>query len=199
MTSNVSLNIQQLLDPGASRPGRDIGLPAADEYDPYYGAYISLVPGGDLAQWMRRQAEELVGLLGSCSAEQAGFAYAPGKWTVTEVIGHLTDTERVFTYRATSIARGDAAALPGFSQDDWMEAKPFAGRTLASVLEEWCVVRAASIALIEGLPRGAEDRRGTASGRPFTARALLHASPGHTAYHLKHMREHYFASPNWPR
>jgi hypothetical protein len=104
----------------------------------------------------------------------------------------------VFTYRALSIARQDPAPLPGYSQDDWMGPSGYASRALPDVLAEWLVVRAATVAMVEGLPADAPARRGVASDRPFSVRALLHVVPGHTAYHLAQVRERYAGSPDWP-
>jgi hypothetical protein len=199
MTPAIRRAVQEVLDPSRPRSPRTLGAPAAEEHDPYYAAYISRVPEGDLVAILQRQAEEVADWFGALTEAQAEFAYAADKWTVLEVLGHLTDAERVFAYRATSIARGDAAALPGFSQDDWMRERPFAGRSMASLLTEWLAVRAATVAFVEALPAGAESRRGTASGRPFSVRALLHVPPGHTDYHLAHLRECYAGDAQWPR
>ncbi len=183
--------------PVAAHPLR-VPPPAADEHDPYYARYIALVPAGDLAPLLRRQVDTLHERFGAMRPEQAEFAYAPGKWTLKEVLGHVTDTERLFTYRALSIARGDAAPLPGMSQDEWMSGAPFAGRSLPSLLAEWTAVRAATIAFVDGLPADAWTRRGVASERPFSVNALLHVVAGHVEYHLAHTRETYMGAKGWP-
>lgn len=172
--------------------------PAADEHHPYYSAYIDRVPPGNLLDVLREQAAEVGDFFGALSPTQARFAYAPGKWTVQEVLGHLVDTERVFVYRAMSIAREDPAELPGYSQDEWMAPADFARRELAGLVAEWLVVRAATVVLAEGLPADAPLRRGIASGRPFSVRALLYVPPGHVVHHLGLLRERYRRARDWP-
>jgi hypothetical protein len=172
--------------------------PADDEYAAYYGRYVSRVPRGDFFALMRKQADEIAGVFGALTPAQAEFAYAPAKWTLKEMLGHLSDTERVFAYRALSIGRGDPAPLPGMEQDDWLLAAGFGRRPIADLLAEWRTARAATIALAEGLPPDATLRRGVASGNPFTVRALLHVAPGHTAHHLEVLRERYLGAAAWP-
>jgi hypothetical protein len=172
--------------------------PAADEYAEYYGRYVSRVPRGDFFAVLRKQADEIAGLFGAFTPAQADFAYAPGKWSVKEVLGHLTDTERVFAYRALSSGRGDPSPLPGFEQDDWLAPAGFGRRTIGDLLAEWRAVRAATIALAEGFPAEATLRRGVASGREFSVRALLHVAPGHTDYHVEVLRERYLGAAAWP-
>jgi uncharacterized damage-inducible protein DinB len=172
--------------------------PAADEYAEYYGRYVSRVPRGDFLALLRSQADEVASVFGALTPAQADFAYASGKWSLKEVLGHLTDTERVFAYRALSVGRGDPSSLPGMEQDDWMATADFGRRAIGDLLAEWRAVRAATIALAEGFPPDAPLRRGVASGKGFSARALLHVAPGHTAYHLEVVRERYFGAAAWP-
>jgi hypothetical protein len=173
--------------------------PAADEYAEYYGRYASRVPRGDFLAVLRKQADEVAGVFGALTSAQAGFSYAPGKWTPKEMLGHMADTERVFAYRALSIGRGDPSPLPGMEQDDWMAMAAFGRRAMADILAEWRAVRAATLALVEGFPPEAALRRGVASENPFSVRALLHIAPGHTEYHLEVLRERYLGAPGWPR
>ena len=140
----------------------------------------------------------MAGLFGALSPAQADFAYAPGKWTVKEVLGHVTDTERVFAYRALSFARHDPSPLPGFDQDVWAGPAACGRRSVGDLLAEWMVVRAATVVLAEGLPEAAPLRRGRASDRDFSVRALLHVPPGHLNYHLEVLRERYLGAPAAP-
>ncbi len=165
--------------------------PGADEYAPYYAHYIAKVPEGDLLALLEDQVAEVRELLGGLTPAQADHAYAPGKWTVKEVLGHLTDTERVFSYRALSIARGDPVALPSWEHETWIAPARFGERPLASLLAEWTAVRRATVALLAGLPADAPLRRGTASGNPFSVRALAYVPPGHTIWHLDVLRARY--------
>ncbi len=196
-TQMLDATLSALERPAPSAVAR-FEAPNADEYDPYYGRYISKVPPGDLGATLRRQVDEVAGLFGSFGPAQAEFAYAAGKWTIKEVLGHLVDTERVFAYRALSIGRHDPSPLPGFEQDIWMGPAPFRHRSLDEVLREWIVVRAGTVLLAEGFPEDAPLRRGTASDKEISVRALLHVPPGHTTYHLEIVRERYLASPGWP-
>ena len=169
--------------------------PAPDEYAPYYGRYISLTPDGDLAVTMGNQIPEIRATFGSLTEARAGSAYAPGKWTIKEVLGHLIDTERVFCYRAVSIARGDPAPLPSYDQDIWVRAAHSSGRPMPSLVDEWIAVRMATIAFVEGAPEDAPARRGIASDNPASVRALLYILPGHVNHHFQSLRALYSLEP----
>lgn len=170
------------------------GRPAADEYAAYFGRYIGLVTTDDLVGYTRDQTAEVASLLASITEEKAGGTYAPGKWSIKEVIGHLTDTERVFQYRAMSIARLDPTPLPGFDQDVWNPNAGFNERTFASLVDEWTLVRKAYVAFLEGLPHSALTRMGRASDNPCSVRALCFIPPGHTAYHVSVLKERYLTA-----
>lgn len=165
--------------------------PAADEYDPYYVRYISRVPAGDLPAILRSQADDVAAFFGGFSPAQGDFAYAPGKWTIKEVLGHLIDTERVFTFRALSFARRDPSPLPSFDQDVWVAPAECGRRSLDELIAEWIIVRASTLAMAEGLPADAPLRRGIASDKQISVRALLYATAGHVNYHLEMVRERY--------
>ncbi len=165
--------------------------PAAEEHAPYYSTYIDKVPSGDLLTLLRDQITVITGFLGSLPESKGNHAYAPGKWTIKEVVGHLADTERVMTYRALSFARQDPAALPGFDENAWIGPARFTDRTLASVVAELVAVRQATLALLGGLPPGAGIRRGTANNKEISVRALGHILYGHVAHHLGVVKERY--------
>lgn len=165
--------------------------PGTDEYEPYYATYIGRVPAGDFLANVRAQTPAVVSFFESLPPEKVEHAYAPGKWTMREVLGHLIDTERIFSYRALSFSRADPSPLPGFDQAAWKPEETYAGRSLASLVAEWQAVRHSFLAFAEGLPPAYLDRRGQASGRTFSVRALLWIPPGHAQYHLEHLREHY--------
>ncbi len=172
-------------------PASVLDRPATDDYAAYYHRYIELVPPGDLVAILGAQRDELLALMAPISEAGAGHAYAPGKWTIREVIGHLTDTERVFAYRATAFSRGDAAPLPGFDQDAWMPYGEYQKRPLPDVVGEWRAVRDATIALLRSMPAAGLGRRGVASDNPVTVLAALTMVPGHVEYHLRQLRERY--------
>ncbi|GAB3836016.1 DinB family protein [Hymenobacter jeollabukensis] len=164
--------------------------PAADEYGAYYDRYIQQIPAGhDPVQRLREQQAELHALFSGLSDEQARLRYAPGKWSIKETLVHVIDTERVFAYRALSIARGDQTPLPGFDQDAFTAHSGADARPLTGILREYDAQRAATLALLESLADEALTRRGTASGMPVSVRALSYMLPGHEAHHLQLWRE----------
>src|SRR5262249_24268105 len=119
--------------------------PAPTEYAPYYEQYIRLVPDGDIIAILNSQIESTLSLLGSLPEAKASSAYAPGKWTIKEVLGHIIDPERIFPYRALCVGRNDMPPLPGFEQDDYVAGTRFTSRPLESLLEELTAVRRAGI------------------------------------------------------
>ena len=165
--------------------------PAPSEYAPYYEKYVALVPDGEIVETLERQGQETLALLHSLSEEQAGGAYAEGKWSVKQVVGHVIDAERVFAYRALRFARGDRTPLPGFEQDDFMRGVNFDARTLSSLIDEFEAVRSATLHLLRHLSPEAWARRGTASDNEVTVRALAYIIAGHEAHHVRVLRERY--------
>jgi uncharacterized damage-inducible protein DinB len=131
------------------------------------------------------------------SERDGNFRYAPGKWTVKEVLGHVTDAERIFTYRALRIGRGDETPLSSFEQNDFVKNGGFAGRTLADLMEEFDAVRGASISLFRSFDDAAWGRRGVASEKQVTVRALGFITAGHQIHHRMILEESYF--PAIPR
>ena len=168
-----------------------IARPSAGEYADYYAKYVDRVPSGDLVELLVRQHETTRGLLGALPPEKARHRYAPDKWSVTEVVGHLADSERVFSYRAMRIARSDTTPLPGFDEKVYVPAGRFDARPLPDVLAEFTAVRAATLALIRGLPAESLQRVGTASDNPVSVRGLLYIIAGHELHHLAVLRERY--------
>jgi hypothetical protein len=167
-----------------------IQRPQADEHAPYYGKYIAQVPDGDLVSLLREQLVDTVSLLRG-AADRADFAYAPGKWTLKESVGHLGDVERVMAYRAMRVARGDRTNLPGFDENAYVASANFGGRTLDDLLEELQVIRASTIHLAKHLSPEELARRGTANGNEVSARALFYIIAGHERHHVQLFREKY--------
>jgi hypothetical protein len=165
--------------------------PAADEFAPYYATYVSKVADADIIDVLREQGEAFRGLFARVDDAQRLFAYAEGKWTLAEAIQHVSDTERVFAYRALRIARGDTLSLPGFDQDNWIPTSEANTRSLQSLVEEFTAIRAASVALFSGLPSSAWDRRGTASNNPVSVRGQAFILAGHALHHEGIIRERY--------
>jgi hypothetical protein len=168
-----------------------IPRPQADEHLPYYSKYIDRVPDGDLVALLREQLMDTVALLQTVPRDREDYAYAPGKWTIKEVVGHMIDTERVMGYRALSIGRGDSANLPGFDENAWVPAANFGRRALADLLDDFQVVRAGSIHLARSLDDAALVRRGQANGAAVTPRALFYIIAGHERHHVALFRERY--------
>ena len=169
--------------------------PAAEESAPYYHGYISEVPGEQIGKYLADQLPELERLVGALDDTAARSRYAAGKWSVKEVIGHLTDTERIFGYRLMRIARGDATPLPGFDENAYVPAGDFDARPLASLVEEFRALRSSTIALVDGLPLEGWSRTGQASGKSISARALAYIMVGHLTHHARVLRERYRLSP----
>jgi uncharacterized damage-inducible protein DinB len=165
--------------------------PQSDEYVPYYGKYISLVPDSDLVETLRAQVGETVSLLRTIPEERASDRYAPDKWSIKEVVGHMADVERIMTYRALRIARADATPLPGFDQNAYVPAANFDTRSLASLAHELEEVRRATVAFLETLEPDAAARRGSANNDEISARALAYIIAGHERHHVAILRDRY--------
>lgn len=165
--------------------------PEAGEYAPFYAGYVAGVPDGDLLALLEDQLRSVLALCEGLTDAQADHAYAPGKWTVKEVLGHLIDAERIFAYRVLRIARGDATPLPGFDENAYAPESGAAARSVASLAAEFSAVRHATLALLRTLTPTTAARRGTASGNPATARAVAWIIAGHAAHHLRVLRERY--------
>ena len=170
-----------------------IPRPDASEYLQYYGKYVDRVPDGDLLQTLRAQLDETLALVRGLPEEQGGHRYAPGKWSIREVVGHVIDAERIFAYRALRIARGDTTPLPGFDENAYAAASEADARTLAGLADELEHVRLSNIAMLRGLSDEALARRGTASDAPVSARALAWIIAGHELHHRGLLRERYLA------
>jgi uncharacterized damage-inducible protein DinB len=169
-----------------------IERPRSDEHVEYFGRYISKVPeNADLISLLRDQALETVALHQGLTPAQGDFAYAPGKWSVKQVLGHIIDCERIFVYRALCIARNDQTSFPAFDENAYVEHANFQERTLADLLEEFQVVRSATICFAKNLDAAALARIGTASKNPISVRALLYIVAGHERHHLELFRERY--------
>lgn len=165
--------------------------PEASEHDPYYSRYLERVQGNQVSLILRQQRGEILEMLADLSEERAGFRYAPGKWSLKEVIGHLIDTERVFVYRALCFARGEAQPQPGFEQDEYVAAGRFDQRSVASLAAEYESVRGATLAFFESLDPADLGRTGVANDATISVRALLFILVGHESHHLSVLRERY--------
>jgi len=172
-----------------------IARPEAGEFIEYYGKYIDKVPGDDALPALTEQIGDTVRMLERLDEPRALHRYAPGKWSVKEVVGHLADGERVFAYRALRIGRGDATPLPGFDETQYVPAGRFDARPLGDVLAEFRAVRDASIALFRTFDADALVRRGTANGAVISVRALAWIVVGHELHHRALLSERYGIAP----
>jgi uncharacterized damage-inducible protein DinB len=168
-----------------------IPRPAPDEYAPYYGTYISKVPDGDLVTTLTRLRDGTSQLLASIPESKAGHRYAPGKWSIREIIGHLSDAERIFAYRMLRIGRNDPTPLASFDENHYVPAGQFERRSLEDVAGEFRGVRDATLSLVRSFDPEAPARRGIASGKEVSARAMAWIIAGHEIHHLAVLRERY--------
>ena len=168
-----------------------IARPQSTEYAPYYAGYIAQVPEGDLIDELRKHFADTLALLRDIPEDRASHRYAPGKWSIKEVVGHMADVERIMTYRALRIARGDATPLPGFDENAYVPAANFEARTLTSLAHELEQVRRATVAFLETLDTDAAARRGSANNLEISARAIAYIIAGHERHHVRILRERY--------
>ena len=165
--------------------------PEPSEYAPYYGRYIERVPDGPIVDILRTQVRGTLELLRALPEAKGAHSYAPGKWSIKQVVGHVIDAERVFGYRALRFGRSDATQLPGFEQGDYARAGGFAARSLRHLTEELEAVRRATVLLYEGFGEEDWSRKGIASANPVTVRALAYIIAGHELHHVKILKEQY--------
>jgi DinB family protein len=171
---------------------RQISLPTTDEYASFYEDYVKRASQrNDLYAGLSDQIDELRSALGSLSDTQALFKPGPAEWSVKEVMGHLNDVERVFSYRLLRISRNDATPLAGFEQEDYVRAAGFDDSPLEDLLTEFEHLRHANIIAIQHMNTEAIDRRGTASGMTVSARALIYMLVGHVDHHIASLHEKY--------
>jgi len=170
----------------------DSGRPEPSEYPPYAKVYVDLVAADDLLYALNSQLEETTRFFKSFGDRRASeFSYAPGKWTIKQVIGHVIDSERVFAYRALRFSRGDTTPLPGYEQDDYVKVGNFNEISLPRLLADYRTVRESTIALFRDLPKEAWRRGGLANNFQVTVRGLAFQIAGHEQHHLKIVRERY--------
>jgi uncharacterized damage-inducible protein DinB len=165
--------------------------PQQGDYNPYFDNYISLVKGENILPVLESNRRATEAFLKSIPEEKGDYAYAEGKWSVKQVIIHITDTERVFAYRALTIARGDTTPLPGYDENIWADNCAAEKRTLADVVEEFLSVRQSTIHLVKSFNEEMLSRKGTTNNNPASVIALLYVIAGHELHHLNVMRERY--------
>lgn len=170
-----------------------IARPEKSEYAPYYETYVSLVKGDDILSVLKENKIETQNILAEISEEKAHFRYAPSKWSIKELLGHIIDTERIFAYRALRFARNDQTPIEGFDQDPYIENADFDNCRFTDLIAEFAFVRDANILMFQNFPAAAWTRTGTASENPVSVRALAYMLAGHEFHHINILKERYLA------
>lgn len=178
------------MTPSFTRPDHAI-RPAAGEHAPYYATYVNHVADGDILATLAEQGEATQALLRDFGEERGDHRYAPGKWSIREVVGHMIDTERVFAYRAMRFARGDETPLPSFDENLFVANAAFGARSLASLADEFAVVRHATLTFLHTISAAEWERAGVASGQRMTVRASAWVIAGHELHHVELLRTRY--------
>ena len=169
------------------------GRPQPSEHAAYFSRYIDLVPEDDILAAVEAQGKEMASLLAGIGEEKSAFRYAPEKWSIKQLLGHVTDTERIFGYRLLAIARGEAKSLPGFDENDYVRNASFDEQPFAELVAGFANVRQATLSLLRGLSAEAWTRNGKANDNPTTPRAIAYMIAGHARHHLRVLRERYLA------
>ncbi|PHG09113.1 DinB family protein [Bacillus toyonensis] len=168
--------------------------PGTNEYNPYYSTYIKLVPDGDIIHILEQQMKETNLLLKDISDSEGHFRYAPNKWSIKEVIGHIADTERIMAYRLVSIARGETAELPGYNDDMYVLRAAFDKQSMHDLLTNLTVVRQSTVHLLKSLDTDAWLQRGIANNSEVTVRTLANIIAGHELHHRQIIKVRYFGA-----
>lgn len=164
--------------------------PQPEEYPVYYKGYIDTVSENVLAE-LEHQIETFPAFLRGLTEDKASFAYADGKWTIKELVGHVIDTERIMSYRTLRIARNDSTPLAGFEENDYVKNAHFADRSIKSLAEEFAQLRKANMHLIKSLNETELGRMGISNGKPVSVRALVYIIAGHLNHHRRIIEERY--------
>lgn len=165
--------------------------PGTDEYGEFHRGYMAQMSGEPDAIVCLDRQRKTIEAMRQLTADEAGHRYADGKWTVREMIGHLSDAERVFSYRLMSIARGEKAALPGFDEQSYAAASNADRRPLNDLVDELALVRNGTLALVRSLDEAVLENRGTVNQWSLSVRAIAFITAGHFAHHLDVLRERY--------
>lgn len=165
--------------------------PKADEHLAYYSKYIDRVPDGDIVQILERQLPETSAFLRGIPESRVDYRYAPGKWNIRQIVGHLSDGERVFQYRAWRFSRADETPVPGFEENHYVDNAPFEKVSMSDLVDEFQQLRSASIHLLKNMDETAMSRSGVANGAGVTVRAIAWIMAGHVDHHMQILRDRY--------
>lgn len=171
------------------------GKPTEAEYAPYYAPYVALVPEDDVVGALDAQIVAVRQWARSVAPSHETFRYAPGKWSIREVVGHLADTERVFGYRGFCISRRDVTPLPGFDETEYVQHSQSDTRTLADLVEDFALQRQGNLSFMRHLDASGWRQMGTANDKAISVRALAYLMVGHVRHHLGVLAERYGSAP----
>ena len=161
------------------------------EVAPFYHRYLDQIPSTDVLTLLRDQAEKVKNILTSLPDEKQNYAYAPGKWTIKELFGHMIDTERIMAYRALCIARGETQSLPGFDENTYVTQARFQNRSLGSLFQEYYLQRQCNLTLFESFDEPMLETTGTANNNPATVRGIVTIIAAHECHHLHLLQDRY--------
>ncbi|MEN0056732.1 MAG: DinB family protein [Mucilaginibacter sp.] len=167
-----------------------ISKPQPEEYSPFAAGYVGLVPNNNVTELLEQLMTNSHQLFSNLSNEQVAYAYAPGKWTVKQVVGHMIDTERTFAYRALVFSRNHVE-LPGFDQDVYVNNTDFDGQSIQDLAAEFKAARLSNIYMIKSFSEEQLLRTGIASNHLFSVRALVYMLAGHELHHLNVLKQQY--------
>lgn len=165
--------------------------PSLEECNEFYHGYLSQVPEGDILELLEGQRSRMKEMFIGISEGKSEYRYAPEKWSIKEMIGHLADAERVLGYRVLRFVRNDATPIPGFEQDDYVASGRFGARDFSDIAEEFDLLRRGNLVLFSSFTDEDFGKVGTASGFPFSVRSLVHIIAGHCTHHRKVLSERY--------
>ncbi len=168
-----------------------IDRPKENEYAPFYAGYVGRVPEKEILEALREQPKALKRIADSLTADKERFRYAPDKWSVRELFGHLVDAERFFGHRAFCVSRGDKNPLPGWDENEYVAGSSYDARPLAELVKDFSLLREANSRLFESLDAATWPREGVANGAKVTVRALAYIMTGHARHHLAVLKERY--------
>jgi hypothetical protein len=168
-----------------------LARPQAGEFLAYYGRYVDLVPEGDILATLANQNRETVALLRSLPEERSLYRYEPGKWSIKELVGHITDAERIFSDRALRFARNDATDQPGFEENDYVANGGFDSFAFTELITGYETVRLSTLALLKTVSPEASTRQGKANGAAISVRALAYVIAGHELHHVNVLKTRY--------
>jgi len=170
-----------------------IEQPQSSEYPPYYQHYLDLVSNGDVIKTLKDQIMDIQAVISKIPEEKEGYAYAEGKWTIKEVIGHVIDTERILGYRVLRFARKDKTVLPGFDENAFVSNANFNKRTLYELAHEFAIVREANITLFKTFEKEHLIQKGNANGQEVSVRSVIYMIAGHASHHMNVIKTKYLA------